>query len=78
MKRFSILIIVRILLVVTNAMILAWIFGLAAYGPLDAEFTVQHLAYRVLPQACAVWGLVTVVLAIVVQVLRTRVRAAVR
>ena len=40
----------------------AWVIGLAVYGPLDAEFTIQHLAYRVLPQACAVWGLVTVVL----------------
>lgn len=57
---------------------LAWIIGLAVYGPLDAEFTIQHLAYRVLPQACAAWGLVTVGLAVVVQVLRTRVRASVR
>ena len=47
----------------------AWVIGLAVYGPLDAEFTIQHLAYRVLPQACAVWGLVTVVLAVVVQII---------
>ncbi len=30
--------------------------GLALYGPLSAEFTVQHLAYRMLPPACAIWG----------------------
>ena len=56
----------------------AWVIGLAVYGPLDAEFTTQHLAYRVLPQACAVWGLITVVLAVVVQGLRRRVRASIR
>ncbi|MEU1973760.1 DUF4184 family protein [Microbacterium sp. NPDC019599] len=46
----------------------AWLAGLAAYGPLDAAFTVQHLAYRVLPPACAVWGAVTLLLAIGIQV----------
>lgn len=46
----------------------AWIWGLIALGPIDAEFTVQHLAYRVLPPACALWGAVTLVLCVVVSV----------
>ncbi|MBD7958295.1 DUF4184 family protein [Microbacterium sp. Sa4CUA7] len=50
----------------------AWAIGLAAYGPLDADFGVAHLAYRVLPPACAVWGAGTAVLAVIVQVARGR------
>ncbi|WP_127472551.1 DUF4184 family protein [Microbacterium sulfonylureivorans] len=50
----------------------AWVGGLVALGPLDAEFTVAHLAYRVLPPACAVWGAATLVLCVVVQVVRAR------
>ncbi len=50
----------------------AWLIGLAVYGPITAEWTVAHLAYRVLPPACAVWGAATVVLAVAVQVLRSR------
>ena len=51
-------------------LVAAWLLGLAALGPLDAEFTVAHLAYRVLPPACALWGAATVVLCVVVQVSR--------
>lgn len=58
-------------------LIAAWAGGLVVLGPLDAEFTVAHLAYRVLPPACAVWGAATLVLCIVVQT-RGRGRAAVR
>jgi hypothetical protein len=43
----------------------AWFFGLSMLGPLTADFTVRHLAYRVLPPACAVWGAATVVLCLV-------------
>lgn len=43
----------------------AWVWGLVVLGPLDAEFTVQHLAYRVLPPACALWGLITLALCVV-------------
>ena len=50
----------------------AWLWGLAVFGPLDAEFTVAHLGYRVLPTACAVWGALTLVLCVVVQVTRPR------
>ena len=46
-------------------LIAAWILGLIVLGPLDAEFTLQHLAYRVLPPACAVWGAITLVLCVV-------------
>lgn len=53
-------------------LVAAWIAGLAASGPLDAEFTVAHLAYRVLPPACALWGAATIVLCIVVQAVRSR------
>jgi hypothetical protein len=53
-------------------LILAWLVGLAMFGPLDARFTVAHLGYRVLPPACALWGLLTVALAISVQVSRSR------
>ena len=49
-------------------LLVAWSWGLASFGPLDAEFTAAHLAYRVLPPACAVWGGLTVVLCIFVQV----------
>ncbi|KRA22486.1 cell wall anchor protein [Microbacterium sp. Root61] len=50
----------------------AWIWGMAAYGPFTAEWTIPHLAYRVLPPACAVWGVLTLALCVVVQVVRRR------
>lgn len=46
----------------------AWVGGLVAFGPLDEEFTLQHLAYRVLPPACALWGAITLALCIVLAV----------
>lgn len=57
------------------ALVTAWVWGLAVFGPLDARFTVAHLAYRMLPPACAVWGAGTVALCVVVQSVRaTRLR----
>ncbi|EXJ51975.1 DUF4184 family protein [Microbacterium sp. MRS-1] len=50
----------------------AWILGLAVYGPLTPEWTVRHLAYRVLPPACALWGAATLVLCAVITVRRRR------
>ena len=50
----------------------AWVWGLAVHGPLDGEFTAAHLAYRVLPPACAVWGAATVGVCLVIQALRAR------
>ena len=55
----------------------AWGIGLALYGPLDAEWTIAHLAYRVLPPACALWGVLTLALAVAVQILRERRRASI-
>lgn len=45
--------------------------GLAVYGPLTPEFTVQHLAYRTLPFAVGIWGALSLIL---VAVLRVRPR----
>lgn len=44
----------------------AWVLGLALLGPISAEFTLQHLAYRTLPVACGIWGALTIVLCVVV------------
>ncbi len=52
-------------------LVAAWALGLALMGPLDPGFTVAHLAYRVLPPACALWGALTVGLCLVVQALRS-------
>lgn len=47
-------------------LVAAWGIGLAMFGPLTSEFTIAHLAYRVLPPACAVWGALTLVLCVIV------------
>ncbi|MBN9178238.1 MAG: DUF4184 family protein [Microbacterium sp.] len=54
----------------------AWVIGLLAYGPLTATWTAQHLAYRVLPPACAVWGVLTVAVCVAVIARRSRARRA--
>lgn len=56
-------------------LVVAWLSGLAVYGPLDADFTPAHLAYRVLPPACAIWGMLTLALCVVVQVVRAHRRS---
>lgn len=57
------------------ALLIAWVWGLAAYGPTTQSWTVQHLAYRVLPPACAAWGALTVLLCALVVIRRRRTRA---
>lgn len=57
-------------------LLVAMLFGYAAYGPFDAAFTPQHLAYRVLPPACALWGALTVGLCLVIALLRARRRSS--
>lgn len=52
------------------ALLVGWCIGLGLHGPLTAEFTAQHLAYRALPPACAVWGLLTIGLCLVIGVRR--------
>jgi len=54
------------------ALVVAWTVGLIALGPLSGEFTAAHLAYRVLPPACAVWGVLTVALCVLVLFARRR------
>ncbi len=46
--------------------------GYAQLGPFRAGFGLEHLAYRVLPPACAAWGVLTLALCIAVQIVRTR------
>ncbi|KQZ22370.1 DUF4184 family protein [Microbacterium sp. Root553] len=50
----------------------AVVIGYFAYGPLTSEFTAQHLAYRMLPPACALWGALTLVLCLTIPLLRRR------
>ncbi|RKT33854.1 uncharacterized protein DUF4184 [Microbacterium sp. AG1240] len=52
-------------------LVAAWAVGLVAYGPITSEWTVQHLAYRVLPAAAGGWGAATLALAAVVTVIRS-------
>ena len=51
-------------------LVVAWIAGLAFFGPLRPGFGVEHLAYLVLPPAVGVWGTLTLTLAIALQVAR--------
>jgi len=57
------------------ALAVAWLIGLVLLGPLTPTFTAAHLAYRVLPPACGVWGAFTVALCIAVRVRRRRARS---
>ena len=54
------------------ALIAGWTIGLFVYGPLTSTWTAQHLAYRVLPPACAFWAVLVSALCIVVIVRRRR------
>ncbi|NYE20725.1 DUF4184 family protein [Microbacterium immunditiarum] len=59
-------------------LVAALVIGYAVWGPFTAQFTPQHLAYRMLPPASAVWGVLTLALCTVVQAVRgVRRRAAV-
>src|SRR5690606_36377163 len=49
-------------------LIAGWLWGLAVFGPLTDAFTLQHLAYRVLPTASGLWGGMTVLLCVVIVV----------
>lgn len=54
-------------------LVVAWFGGLAIFGPLRPGFGVEHLAYLVLPPTVAIWGALTLVLAILLQLMhRTR------
>lgn len=51
-------------------LIAAWIIGLLVSGGFTPQWTPQHLAYRVLPPACAIWGMLTVAMCVWVRVRR--------
>ncbi|MDQ0642078.1 DUF4184 family protein [Microbacterium murale] len=53
-------------------LIAAWVIGYLAYGPFTAGFTIQHLAYRVLPPACGIWAMLTLVLCVVIAIVGGR------
>lgn len=53
-------------------LVAAWTWGMIAYGSFTADWTVQHLAYRVLPPACAVWAALTLALAVGILIGRRR------
>lgn len=53
-------------------LVVAWIAGATVWGPFTADFTPQHLGYRVLPPTCGVWGILTVALAGAVPFARSR------
>jgi hypothetical protein len=53
-------------------LVAAWVGGLAAFGPLRTGFTGAHLAYRVLPPACAAWGTAAIALCVAILVVRVR------
>lgn len=53
-------------------LVAAWVIGLLVYGPLTPTWTAAHLAYRVLPPACALWGAATLVLCIAIVANRRR------
>lgn len=57
------------------ALVVGWGIGLLVYGPLTATWTAQHLAYRVLPPACAFWAALAGALCIAVIVRRRRGRS---
>jgi hypothetical protein len=48
----------------------AWVIGYLRWGPFTGDFTPQHLGYRVLPIASAIWVGIGIILAIVVPVVR--------
>lgn len=53
-------------------LVAAWVIGYLALGPFTAEFTLQHLAYRTLPQACGIWAMLTLALCVAVTILGRR------
>ncbi|MCS3443519.1 DUF4184 family protein [Microbacterium phyllosphaerae] len=51
-------------------LVTATVIGYLAYGPFTEEFTYQHLAYLMLPPACALWGALTLVLCLALPLFR--------
>ncbi|MFV0252470.1 MAG: DUF4184 family protein [Beutenbergiaceae bacterium] len=55
-------------------LLFAWLWGLAVFGPFTAGFAPEHLAYRVLPRACAVWATLTFLVCVIIQLVGRRAR----
>lgn len=53
-------------------LLIAVVYGFIVYGPLTDSWTPAHLAYRVLPPACAAWALLTLILCVGILVSRER------
>lgn len=53
-------------------LVAAWVIGYLAYGPFTAQYTFLHLAYRVLPPACGIWAMITLVLCVVIAIVGGR------
>ena len=53
-------------------LVASWVIGYLTLGPLTAEFTVQHLAYRTLPPACGIWAMFTLALCVALTILGRR------
>lgn len=53
-------------------LIAAVVAGYALYGPFTTEFTPQHLAYRTLPIAAGVWGVLSLFLVVALRLVSAR------
>lgn len=53
-------------------LVTAAVIGYLAYGPFTEAFTYQHLAYRMLPPACALWGALTLALCLALPLFQRR------
>lgn len=53
-------------------LVVALVGGYAAHGPFRSGFGMEHLAYAVLPEACAIWGALTFVLCVAILAGRRR------
>ncbi|MGL3151216.1 DUF4184 family protein [Microbacterium sp. A82] len=50
----------------------SWAIGYVVFGPFTAEFTIRHLAYRVLPPACGFWAMLTLALCVILTTVARR------
>ncbi|MGM7699376.1 DUF4184 family protein [Microbacterium sp. A84] len=50
----------------------SWVIGYVVFGPFTEEFTIRHLAYRVLPPACGFWAMLTLALCVILTTVARR------
>lgn len=46
-------------------LVVSWVIGFIMFGPFTESFTIQHLAYRILPPACGIWAMLTLALCVI-------------